>query len=115
VVACARFDSLANHAIPGRLSESEEFSRFLDEHSGHGEVLSSVSVGDLYSSLLVGLWQLPGVIELPDCWRRRSCQFSIFNQMFPATSRGIWNTPGSQAADLITPGAFGYRQVKNVK
>ena len=65
VLACARLDSLANHAIPGELSQSDKFSRFLDEHSGHGEVLSSVSVGDLYSSFLVELWQLPGVIELP--------------------------------------------------
>ncbi len=65
VLACARLDSLANHAIPGKLSQSEKFSRFLDEHSRHGEVLSSVSVGDLYSSFLVELWQLPGVIELP--------------------------------------------------
>jgi len=58
-------DSLAHYAIPGKLSQSEKFSRFLDEHSRHGEVLSSVSVGDLYSSFLVELWQLPGGIELP--------------------------------------------------
>ncbi len=65
VLACARLDSLAHYAIPGKLSQSEKFSRFLDEHSRHGEVLSSVSVGDLYSSFLVELWQLPGGIELP--------------------------------------------------
>ena len=42
-----------------------KFTRFLDEHSGHGGILSSVSAGDLYSSFLVELWQLPGVIDLP--------------------------------------------------
>lgn len=65
VLACARLDSLANHAIPGKLSQSEKFTRFLGEHSGHGNVLSNVSVGDLYSSFLVELWQLPGVVDLP--------------------------------------------------
>jgi hypothetical protein len=65
VLACARLDSLANHAVPGRGSQSEKFSRFLFEHSGHASVFEKVSAGNLYSSLLVEWWQLAGVVEVP--------------------------------------------------
>lgn len=65
VLTCARLDSLANHATPGRQSQSDKFAKLLLRHSGHQSVFEKVSVPDLYASLLVELWQLPGVVNPP--------------------------------------------------
>ncbi len=68
LLACARLDSLANHACPSRLSgeaQAEKFTRLLLQHSGHKALLEQISLPDLYTSLLVELWQLPGVVDAP--------------------------------------------------
>jgi hypothetical protein len=65
LLACARLDSLANHAMPGKITQHEKFVRLLLMHSGHRDVLDRVSVADLYASVLVEWWQLPGMLDLP--------------------------------------------------
>lgn len=65
LLACARIDSLANHAMPGRAPQMEKFVRFLLMHSGHGGLLEGVSLPDLYASVLVEWWLLPGVVDQP--------------------------------------------------
>lgn len=66
LLACARIDSLANHAVPpGRVSQAEKFVKFLLMHSGHSQILERVSLPDLYASVLVEWWLLPGVVDRP--------------------------------------------------
>jgi len=65
LLACARIDSLANHAVPGKVAQMEKFVKFLLMHSGHRSILDRVSLPDLYASVLVEWWLLPGVVEQP--------------------------------------------------
>src|SRR5258708_6640478 len=65
LLACARLDSLANHALPGKARQIEKFVRFILMHSGHSDVLERVSLPDLYASVMVEWWLLPGVVDLP--------------------------------------------------
>ena len=65
LLACARLDSLANHAARGKTGQQGKFVTLLLTHSGHREILERVSIPDLYASLLIEWWQLPGVLEVP--------------------------------------------------
>jgi hypothetical protein len=63
LLACARLDSLADHALPTKRSQHDKFVQFLKKHAGQGVVLERVSVPDLYASVLVEWWQLEGMLE----------------------------------------------------
>jgi len=63
LLACARLDSLANHAFLAKKSQHDKFVELLKRHSGQAAVLDRVSVPDLYASVIIEWWQLEGMLE----------------------------------------------------
>jgi len=51
--------------VLGKAPQIEKFVKFLLVHSGYGDVLERVSLPDLYASVMVEWWLLPGVVDLP--------------------------------------------------
>lgn len=64
LLACARLDSLSNLAMT-KGTQKKNFVTFLQRFSGFGDMLSAVSLPDLYRSLSGQLWRLPGIIPIP--------------------------------------------------
>jgi hypothetical protein len=64
ILVCARLDSLANLAGPGK-TQRDRFSQFIKDYSGQKSLLQKVAVPNLYSYLARHHHILPGTIEAP--------------------------------------------------
>jgi len=65
ILLCARLDALASDAAKDDMPSRKAFTSFVTAYAGHRDLLSSISVGDLYYELGYHRWLLEGMIPSP--------------------------------------------------
>jgi hypothetical protein len=65
ILLCSRIDALASDAAPDGTANKQAFVRFLSSYSHDQDLLTSVSIGDLYYELGYHRWSLAGTITKP--------------------------------------------------